>query len=494
MLYDPRVYIGTAAAASLALFAGNGDVETRREAASMQMTAQAPVFPSQEAPSEPRPDAGAALPLGRPSPTAPHAEPKSASTGGTVETFKAHKTSLEDAPDFDPGPLADAGGAKFALEEGPYKPPSMEGNPSLPTSDQLNNASSIESRPLDLPAPAAALASAKPVDVSPAPAQAPAPTTTPLEQADLTRRPTAGRSSAENAPVSPSRYESAGQPRLQAAAGGITGEKFTSLGQGSFFGKEDAARESAPTAAAPPSGGANPGGAGGTEYRYGPHERNVLDFYPGSGKTPPPLIVFFHGGAFYRGDKSDVKDYLSLRNRGYALASCNYRLLKDPSQFSMVALTAYDARNAVRWLKDNATKLRFDPDRVIAVGASAGGYLAAMLGSAGDAALSDEAISETSPAVQVVIDLAGPTDFGGKVIAPLQFVSGNDPPTLIRHGSDDVVVSVQNSLNYAYKLQGANVRVDLKVLDGVGHAPDAALKNQIIKEALDFADTVIKAN
>lgn len=331
----------------------------------------------------------------------------------------------------------------------------------------------------------------------------------PEGRAKLRLRPTAGPGSAASAPAGARKYTAEKQTLVLAKAGSIAPGRFAEMGgRGSKVDPGEGAAQPGADGHGAQAAGANAGAGGagagdaavaGTEYRYGPHERNVLDFYkgtakrlPGEAAKPTPLVVFFHGGGFYRGDKSDAQAYLSMMNRGYSMASCNYRLLSNPSQINKVALAAYDARNAVRWLRDNAAMLGVDPSRFVAVGASAGGYLAAMLGSAGNAGLADGATSGTSPAVQAVIDLAGPTDFGGKVIAPMQFVDGGDPPTMIRHGRLDPVVSSQHSVSYAAKLRGANVTVDFVLYDGVGHTIDPVFRQQLIKESMDFADKALR--
>lgn len=508
-LYDPKLVIGTIIGGSLALHVGVGVVESMREPTDQEARARVVSFPSSSADVEPAQKAAVAdvsdAPS-RPSSFLPFsAAQQPSSSGGNLQAFKNDKTSLKDAPEFDGGPIAD--GADPAKKDGSIKPPSLGDTQTLAPENKFDGASSIESRPqgmaASLAAAAAPAAAATPTPAAAAAAavaQFAAPAS--LGQETLPDSPKAslrsasmGRPTADIASSPSRKYESAGPVQRLAAPGTITMQKFEGAGNGFNFSERAAEAESGPAAAAPQvGGGPNNGGGGGTEYRYGPHERNVLDFYPGYGKKPHPLVIFFHGGAFVKGDKSDAKDYVWFRSKGYAMASCNYRLIKHPGQFAGVALAAYDARNATRWLRDNAEKLGVDPVRFVAVGASAGGYLAAMLGSAGDAALSDDPISETSPEVQAVIDLAGPTDFGGQVIAPVQFVSGNDPPTMIRHGKDDVVVSYQNSLNYGYKLQASNVRVDLKILDAVGHSISGPFKTQLMKESQDFVDSVFKAD
>ena len=74
-----------------------------------------------------------------------------------------------------------------------------------------------------------------------------------------------------------------------------------------------------------------------------------------------------------------------------------------------------DVKAAVRWLRANAAEYGIDPERFAAWGESAGGYLAAMLGTTGDQAtiFDDPALgnADVSSAVQAVVDWYGPTDF-----------------------------------------------------------------------------------
>lgn len=279
--------------------------------------------------------------------------------------------------------------------------------------------------------------------------------------------------------------------------------------------------------------GGNPDPTAGTvshkDLVYGTqHPRQVLDLYlpadaPAGGKLP--LVVFFHGGAFVKGDKKDVGAFLPIVDAGYALASCNYLLLNksSPDQVNFlddaadVAKTAYDARRAVRWLKDNADTYGLDPGRVAAVGASAGGYIAATVGSASDVGkLKDETGgSSTSAAVQGVIDWSGPTNFATffehkngsspfptsaatavldskGAVSPYDYVSGGDPPTLIRHGELDQVVPVQQSTTYASALRKAGVQVDIKTYPNLGHEADKAFLDDEVGAIIDFLDQVLR--
>ena len=113
--------------------------------------------------------------------------------------------------------------------------------------------------------------------------------------------------------------------------------------------------------------------ATGAEYAGG---RGKLDLYIPAGESPHPVIVFFHGGGLYNGDKYSLVDvgprFASL---GYLVAAPNYRLSPE------YAYPAYieDAALAFRWAWDHIRDYGGDPERIAVSGGSAGGHIAALL-------------------------------------------------------------------------------------------------------------------
>ena len=114
-------------------------------------------------------------------------------------------------------------------------------------------------------------------------------------------------------------------------------------------------------------------------YVSGGHARQKLDLYLPKDGENLPLIINIHGGAFRMGSKENgvPLEYLA---RGYAVASINYRL----SQHAVFPAQIEDCKAAVRWLRAHASEYRLDLDRFAVWGSSAGGHLAAMLGTTGD--------------------------------------------------------------------------------------------------------------
>ncbi len=107
---------------------------------------------------------------------------------------------------------------------------------------------------------------------------------------------------------------------------------------------------------------------------YGSHERHRLDVLqpkkPGSESMP--VLVFIHGGAFVRGDKSDGIIFDNVLNyfasRGVLGINATYRLAPE---YQWPA-GADDIRAIVRWIRDNASEYGGDPNRIYLMGHSAG--------------------------------------------------------------------------------------------------------------------------
>jgi acetyl esterase/lipase len=223
------------------------------------------------------------------------------------------------------------------------------------------------------------------------------------------------------------------------------------------------------------------------------HERQKLDVYVPPGESAKPLIVWVHGGAWKAGSK-DRAIAIGALNRGYVVASINYRL----SQHATFPAQIQDCQAAIRWLRANAAKYSIDPERIGVWGASAGGHLVALLGTASDAT-AWEAIGEhrdVSAKVQCVVDWFGPADLSlfGEAVAqsdsaigqligetngdanakyraasPVTYITPDDPPFLIMHGDQDRLVPVRQSRRLYDLLKEQDVKAELVIYEGAGH-------------------------
>ena len=112
---------------------------------------------------------------------------------------------------------------------------------------------------------------------------------------------------------------------------------------------------------------------------YGPDKRNVMDVYWDTKYKKAPIVFTIHGGGFKRGDKSYCnKDMLKLyRDKGCIVVSPNYRFMKKGS--ITIRDCALDCAMDVAYIQANAAKYGGDATKIVASGASAGGYLSAQV-------------------------------------------------------------------------------------------------------------------
>jgi acetyl esterase/lipase len=100
-----------------------------------------------------------------------------------------------------------------------------------------------------------------------------------------------------------------------------------------------------------------------------------LDVYPATG-TDLPVVIFVHGGGWFRGDKSNVDSKPAAFNaRGFVFVSVNYRLVPEVD----VVQQMQDVARAVAWTKQNIARYGGDPARLFLMGHSAGAHLVALL-------------------------------------------------------------------------------------------------------------------
>jgi acetyl esterase/lipase len=241
----------------------------------------------------------------------------------------------------------------------------------------------------------------------------------------------------------------------------------------------------------------------GIPYVENGHDRQVLDLYLPDRPTEEawPLVIWIHGGAWLGGDRAHPQ-VMYLVHEGFAVASIDYRLSQDaiwPAQI-------FDCKAAVRYLRANAAKYHLDADHFGVGGDSAGGHLAAVIGTSGDVKELEGNLGNlgTSSRVQAVLDLFGPTDLlmvgkqsgpdsfirhdapdspesrllGGAVqekhelartANPLTYIDRDDPPFLIMHGDADRVVPLGQSTLLAKALIDAGVEEMMKTVHGAGH-------------------------
>ena len=239
-----------------------------------------------------------------------------------------------------------------------------------------------------------------------------------------------------------------------------------------------------------------------------------IDLHMPVGVEKPQLLMFIHGGGWKNGSRKRCK--LSwVAKHGIAVASIEYRLSHEdrfPAQI-------HDCKGALRWLRANAEKYGYNASRVVVAGTSAGGHLAALMGTSGNLAELEGNTGgneDQSSRVQGVIDFYGPSDFvqraninpkkceepeggvyellGGKVsenmkaaklASPVTHISKDDPSLLILHGAKDVIVALSQSELLRDRYEAAGLEVKLHIKPNGGHGwKDTPADRKIILDTL----------
>jgi acetyl esterase len=111
---------------------------------------------------------------------------------------------------------------------------------------------------------------------------------------------------------------------------------------------------------------------------YGPHERNVLDFYRADSGKPTPVVVFIHGGGFVSGSKANLNSAMRdrLLESGISVAAINYRYATQAS----FPAPMMDGVRAIQFLRFKSREWNIDKTRIAAMGGSAGAGMALWIG------------------------------------------------------------------------------------------------------------------
>ena len=196
---------------------------------------------------------------------------------------------------------------------------------------------------------------------------------------------------------------------------------------------------------------------------YGTDPRQRLDVYtPSNAVGPAPVLVFFYGGSWKGGNRNYYRFVgEAFAARGYVVVVPDYRV------YPAVRFPAFveDGANALRWVKQNASRYGGDASRIIVAGHSAGAHLGALL-LFDQRYLADLAFDRDR--LLGFVGLAGPYAFNPlaydstrEVFAtvdhpdqarPVAHVDGGEPPVLLMHGEDDTTVEMINGQKLATRV------------------------------------------
>ncbi len=234
----------------------------------------------------------------------------------------------------------------------------------------------------------------------------------------------------------------------------------------------------------------------------------LLDAFIPNGDGVHPAVLVVHGGAWRSGNRRQLRAYATeLAERGFVCFAIDYRLApqhKFPAQIE-------DCRMAVRWIRKNASQYKVDPDRLGAIGYSAGGHLVSLLATTGKPP--SDANGNVDTRIQVAAAGGAPTDFrwfpdngrwaefwmGGDLTSKKElflaastaaFVDSGDAPIFFFNGSSDALVPEAWTKACFFALRSAGVKTEFYSIADAGHM-QAAMDPTALEKACDFLTAVL---
>lgn len=240
-----------------------------------------------------------------------------------------------------------------------------------------------------------------------------------------------------------------------------------------------------------------------------------LDVYrPVDAMGPLPVIHQIHGGGWRRSHRGlgpretrawPRSFFERLVDAGFVVVASSYRFSGE----ALFPAAIDDAIDAARWIDAEVVRFGGDPARVVTFGQSAGGYLAAAVGLAGDAPSTAGVICWyplTDPGAIADDDPAAifPSQWLGAPLSTIPDVTvaaslpararADAPPFLIQHGTDDSMAPHDQGVRLHEALTAAGASSTLESVDGAEHffggRPDTDVE-AILDRAIAFARSVI---
>ena len=240
---------------------------------------------------------------------------------------------------------------------------------------------------------------------------------------------------------------------------------------------------------------------------------SIIRHFQTNDDTTYPVIFWFGGGGWMDVDHNiHLPNLVDFARAGYVIVSVSYRdsnKVNFPGQLE-------DAKAAIRYIRKNAKKFQINPNKVIAMGESAGGHMASMLGVTNNQSRFDVGDNlEFSSDVNIAIPWYGVVDplsakqgsasndfdfvyrnlLGSEPEVapeldaqanPLTYINDKTVPFLILHGDKDEVVPIEDGKKLYNTLIDNNIKADFYQLTGAGHMDLKYWQPEIVEIILNF--------
>lgn len=220
-------------------------------------------------------------------------------------------------------------------------------------------------------------------------------------------------------------------------------------------------------------------------------EMHLNIYYPKGIKDDQslPVIIYFFGGAFIHGSPAQYEEHCKyFASRGIVAITADYRVISRNKGNALNCV--YDAKSAVRYVRENADALNIDPNKVIVGGGSAGAFLAIQC-AMNDAKWQDTADNAAVSCVPNAMVLLNPVvnsmehkfriekfkddkdqpasaSHAGEV-NPLTAVRSGMPPAIIFHGTADKISGFKFVEQFAKAYEEAGNRMEFNSYEGQKH-------------------------
>lgn len=248
----------------------------------------------------------------------------------------------------------------------------------------------------------------------------------------------------------------------------------------------------------------------GTPYTFKTVENRELKLYVTKPKQwqasdQRPAIVFFHGGGWVGGAPGQFTEHSKyFASRGVVCFQVQYRLL-DRSKSEPPTTCIEDAKSAMRWIRSRAKEFGIDANRIASGGGSAGGHLAAFVGTSEgvDSEKDNLSVSPKSNAMLLFNPVYnnGPGGWGTarvkddyKKFSPAHNLTPDDPPSIVFLGDQDKLIPVATAEEFRDTLRKHGVQSELRIFKDQGHGffNHGRNNNQFYRETVIACDEFLQ--
>lgn len=188
------------------------------------------------------------------------------------------------------------------------------------------------------------------------------------------------------------------------------------------------------------------------DVHYGPHERQVLDFYQAPSDRPTPVIIYIHGGGFVGGDKRTVNAAMlqDALGAGISFAAIHYRFVDGDK--TIFPVPQHDGARAVQFIRSQAKPWNVDPTRIACYGGSAGAGISMWIGFHDDLSRPDspDPVARQSTRIRAIGTMGGQGTYDPVKIKQLIGGRAHEHPSLLKvYG----LKSMQEAMNPTPEIQ-----------------------------------------